>query len=40
MSYERTLESIKTGRFAWEYCPVKISEKEGDFVEDEEPKRF
>lgn len=39
-SYERTLESIKTGRFAFEYAPVFISEKEGELAEDEEPKRF
>ncbi|KRX09839.1 Thiolase-like protein [Pseudocohnilembus persalinus] len=39
-SYERTLESIKTGRFKWEIEPVTISEKEGVLAEDEEPKRF
>ncbi|CAK93924.1 unnamed protein product (macronuclear) [Paramecium tetraurelia] len=38
-SYERALESIKTGRWAHEITPVKVSEKE-IVTEDEEVKRY
>mgnify|MGYP001017081973 FL=1 len=38
-SYERTLASIKEGKFRHEIVPIKISEKE-TVTEDEEPKKF
>lgn len=39
-SYERTINSIKTGKFHDEITSVFVSEKDGSIVEDEEPKKF
>lgn len=39
-SYDRTINSIKTGKFSNEITPVVISEKDGSIIEDEEPKKY
>lgn len=38
-SYERTIHSIQSGKFADEYVPVKLNDKE-TFSQDEEPLKF
>ncbi len=32
LSYERSIESIKSGRFAFEYTPVKLGDKDGEVI--------
>jgi acetyl-CoA C-acetyltransferase len=39
MSYERTINAIKEGKFLNEICPVEVSDKE-TVTEDEEHKKY